>query len=64
MGETRNSYKIFVGKYEGRRPVWKPGRKYEDVFKEIRFVDDLIRLVQDRFQRRIIINTVIRFRVP
>jgi hypothetical protein len=26
MGETRNAYKIFVGKLEGKRPLGRPKR--------------------------------------
>jgi len=30
MGEMRNAYKIFVGKPEGKRPLGRPRRRWED----------------------------------
>jgi hypothetical protein len=30
MGEMRNAYKIFVGKPEGRRPLWRRRRTLQD----------------------------------
>jgi len=39
MGEVRNTYKVLVGKPEGRRPLGRPKRRWEDSiridFKEI-----------------------------
>jgi hypothetical protein len=29
MEEMRNKYKIFVGKPEGKRPLRRPGRRWE-----------------------------------
>jgi len=29
-GEMRNSYKILEGKSEGKRPLGRPGRRWED----------------------------------
>jgi hypothetical protein len=33
MGETRNAYRILVGKLEGERPLGRPGRKWLDDIK-------------------------------
>jgi hypothetical protein len=33
MGETRNVYKILVGKPEGKRPLGKPRRRRLDTIK-------------------------------
>jgi hypothetical protein len=33
MGETRNAYRIFMGKPEGKRPVGKPRRRWVDNIK-------------------------------
>jgi hypothetical protein len=30
MGEMRSSYRIFVGKPEGKRPLGRPKRRWED----------------------------------
>jgi hypothetical protein len=32
-GEMRNSYKILVGKPEGKRPLGRPRRRWEDNIK-------------------------------
>jgi len=40
MGDTRNAYKIFVGKSEGNRPLWRRAvKQWDDIkmyLKEIR----------------------------
>jgi hypothetical protein len=33
MGKIRNAYTIFMGKLEGKRPLRRPGRKWEDNIK-------------------------------
>jgi hypothetical protein len=30
MGEKKNAYKIFVGKPEGKKPLGRPSRRWED----------------------------------
>jgi hypothetical protein len=30
MGETRNAYRILMGKPEGKRPLGSPRRRWED----------------------------------
>jgi hypothetical protein len=30
MGEMKNVYKILVGKHDGKRPLGKPRRRWED----------------------------------
>jgi hypothetical protein len=69
MGEERCAYNILVGKSEGRRPLGKPRRGWEDNIKmdlrEIGFGDvDWIHLAQDRDRWRVLVNTVISLRVP
>jgi hypothetical protein len=68
MGEVRGAY-ILVGRPEGRRPLERPRRRWEDNIKmdleEIGFRDvDLIHLAQDRDRWRDLVNTVINLRVP
>jgi hypothetical protein len=67
MGEMRNAYNILVGKPEGNRPLWRPGRGWKDNIKmdlrEIRSEGvNWIHLVQDRDQWRVFVNTVMNLR--
>jgi hypothetical protein len=69
MREMRNTYRILVGKSEGKRPLVKPRRTWEDTSKmnlrEIWFEDvDWIHLIYDRDRWRPLVNTVMNVRVP
>jgi hypothetical protein len=69
MGEVRGAYNILVGRPEGRRPLGRPRRRWEDNIKmdrrEIGFGDgDWIDLAQDRDRWRALVNTVMNLRVP
>jgi hypothetical protein len=66
MGEIRNAYNILVGKPEGKRTLGRCRRRLEDnirvVLREIVWeVEDWIYLVQDRFQWRTVVYTVMNF---
>jgi hypothetical protein len=69
MGEVRGAYNIFVGRPEGRRPLGRPRRRWEDNIKmdlrEIEFADvDWINWAQDRGRWRAVVNTVMKLWVP
>jgi hypothetical protein len=69
MGEMRNTYKIFIGKPERKRPRGRPRRRWEDNIrmnlKEIAWRDvDWMHLAQVRDQWRALLNTVTKIRVP
>jgi hypothetical protein len=57
-----------VGKPEGRRPLGRPRRRWEDNIKvdlrEVGWGVDWIDLVQDRDRWRALVNAVINLRVP
>jgi hypothetical protein len=68
MGE-KNAYRILVGKPEGKRPLGRPRRTWEDDIKmDLREVGlggmGWIDLTQDRDQWRVLVNTVMNLRVP
>jgi hypothetical protein len=63
------SYRILVGKSEGKRPLGRPRRRWVDNIKmdlrEIGWDDmDWIDLTQDRDQWRASMNTVMNLRGP
>jgi hypothetical protein len=69
MGEVRGAYSIFIGRPEGRRPLGRPRRRWEDNIKmdlgEIGFGDvDWIHLAQDTDRWQALVNTVKNLQVP
>jgi hypothetical protein len=68
MGEETNLYRVLMGKPEGKRPLGRPRRMWEDgVRMDLREVGwgsvDWIQLAQDRDQWRALVNTVMNLRV-
>jgi hypothetical protein len=68
LGETRNAYRILVGKPEGKRPLGRARRRWVDNIKidlsEIGWNGmDWIDLAQDRDQWRALVNTVMNLQV-
>jgi hypothetical protein len=68
MGEVRGAYNILVGRPEGRRPLGRPRRRWEDkikmVLRETGFGDvDWIHWAQETDRWRAVVNTVMNLRV-
>jgi hypothetical protein len=69
MGEGRGIYRVLVGRPEGKRPLGRPRRRWEDNIKmDLREIGiygaNWIQLAQDRVQWRAFVNTVRNLRVP
>jgi hypothetical protein len=69
MGERRGAYRALVGKPEGRKPLGRPRRRWEDNIKmDLREIGcggaDWIDLAQDRDMWRTVVNTVMNLLVP
>ena len=61
MGERRGVYRVLVGKPEGKRPLGRPRRRWEDNIKmDLQEVGcegvELIELAQDRDRWRALVN--------
>ena len=69
MGEDRGVHRLLVGKPEGKRPLGRPRRRWEDNIKmDLQKVGggrgDWMDLAQDRDGWRALVGTVRIFRVP
>jgi hypothetical protein len=68
MGEERKVYKVLVEKPEGKIPPGRPRRRWEDGIRmDLREIGlgvvDWIRLAQDRYRWRAVVNEVMNLRV-
>jgi hypothetical protein len=65
MGEKSNAYRILVGKPEGKRPRCKWEDNIKMGLRETAWRGkDWIDLAQDRYQWRVLVNTVMNLRNP
>jgi hypothetical protein len=69
MGENNNAYRVLVGKPKGRRPLRRPGHRWEDDIKtDLREIGwggiDGSHLTQGRDQWQALVNTVMSLHVP
>ena len=69
MGERRGVYRVLMGRRDGKRPLGRPKRRWEDNIKiDLQEVGcgglDWIELVQDRNRWRTLVNAVMNLRVP
>ena len=68
MVEGRGVHRILVGKPEGKRPLGRTRRRWEDNIKmdlqEVGGSGDWMELAQVRDRWRALVNKVINFRVP
>jgi hypothetical protein len=69
MGERRGVHRVLVGKREGKRPLWRTRRRWEDNIKmDLQEVEgdcgDWMELAQDRDRWRALVNKMMNIRVP
>ena len=69
MEQSRNAYRVLVGKPEGKRPLRRPRRRWKDNIKmDLREVGcdpgEWIDLAEDRDQWQAYVRTVMNLRVP
>jgi hypothetical protein len=68
MGEEMNVYRVLIGKPEGKRPLGRPRRRWEDGIRmDLRESGcggvDWIQLAQDKDRWRAVVNKVMNLRV-
>ena len=69
MGNRRGIFRVLVGKHEGKRPLGRPRRRWEDNIKmdlqEVGCEDmDGIELAQDRDRWWVFLNAIMNLRDP
>ena len=69
MGVRTSVYRVSVGKHEGKKPLGRPGRRWEDNIKldhqEVTCEGmDWMELVQDKERWGALVSAVMNLRVP
>ena len=68
MGEGKVVHRVLVGKPEGKRPLGRPRRRWEDNIKmylrEVGGGGDWMELAQNIDRWRALVNTVMNLRIP
>jgi len=69
MVDRKGVYRVLVGEPEGKRPLGRPRRRWEDNIKmDLQEVGwggmDWIELAQDRDRWRALVNAVMNLRIP
>ena len=68
MGEGRSVHRVLVGKPEGKMPLGRPRRRWEDNIKmdlqEVGGGRDWMEMAQDRDRWRALVNRVMNLRFP
>jgi len=68
MGEKRGVHSVLVGKPEGKRPLGRPRRRWEEnikiVLQEVGGGGNWMELAHERDRWRSLVNMVMNFRVP
>ena len=68
MGERTGAYRVLVGKPEGKIPLGRPRRRWEDIKMDLQEVGcegrDWIDLAHNTNRRRALVSAVMNLRVP
>jgi hypothetical protein len=69
VGDGRDVYRVLMGKHEGKRPLGRPRRRWEDNIKMDRQevgggCGNWMELAQDRFRWRALVSTVRNLWIP